>query len=55
MFADANRVRVPLDSAELAARSQSLSDQLAALGVRAKAEGTWVVIIARNDASYNFV
>lgn len=55
LFADANRVRVPLDGAELAARSQSLSDQLAALGVRAKAEGTWVVIIARNDAEGRWI
>lgn len=49
LFGSAQRTHITLDAAALGARSKTVADELARLGVRAKADGTWVAIVARND------
>jgi hypothetical protein len=54
-FEDASSRSVPLDAGALAARSSSLADELARLGIQAKAEHAWVTINARNDAEGRWI
>ncbi len=49
LFGGATRTQVTLDGSALGSRSADVAAKLEALGVRAKAEGTWVRIVARND------
>jgi hypothetical protein len=55
LFGDAKRTRVILDAAALSARAASVADELTRLGAKAKADGTWVEIVARNDAEGRWI
>jgi hypothetical protein len=51
----AKRQATALDTAQLTRQDPALSQQLRALGARAKASDAWVVIRARNDAEGRWI